>query len=81
MVAAASNPDRSWGHKQTVEAPAHRAALVAQKRGARDLKGRDRLRAEVAGIDVLLARWVASGRNLGSVVGRTGRRRRRARQG
>jgi transposase len=62
---------RSWGHKQTVEALDHRAALVAQKRGARDLKGRDRLRAEVAGIDVLLARWVESGRNLGSLVGRT----------
>ena len=62
---------RSWGHKQTVAAPAHRAALVAQKRGARDLKGRDRLRAEVAGIDVLRARWFESGRNLGSVVGRT----------
>jgi hypothetical protein len=36
---------RSWGRRQVIERPEHRAALVARRRAARDLKGRDRLRA------------------------------------
>ncbi len=62
---------RSWGRHQVIELREHRAALVAEKRRARDLKGRDRLRAEVPGIDVLLTRWADAGRNLGSMVSST----------
>jgi hypothetical protein len=63
--------DRCWGRNQWVEAPEHRAELLAQKKAARDLKGRDRLRAEVADIDVLFQRWVDAGRNIGSMTVRT----------
>jgi transposase len=66
----ASHP-RSWGRHQVCELREHRAALVQEKRKARDLKGRDRLRAEVPGIDVLLDRWADAGRNLGSMIGST----------
>lgn len=59
---------RSWGRHQTFELSEHRAALIEEKRKARDLKGRERLRVEVAQIDVLLERWVDAGRNLGSMV-------------
>jgi transposase len=62
---------RSWGRHQTVELREHRAALVDEKRRARDLKGRDRLRVEVPEIDTLLDRWVDAGRNLGSMVAST----------
>jgi transposase len=62
---------RSWGRHQWIECPAHRAALLAQKRAAREPKGRDRLRAEVPGIETLFERWVAHSRNLGNLVART----------
>ncbi len=63
--------ERSWGRHQTLEAREHRVALVAEKRKARDLKGRDRLRVEIPEIVVLLERWVDAGRNIGSMVGFT----------
>jgi transposase len=63
--------DRSWGRRQRVESYQHRLEILADKRRARDLKGRDRLHAIVPEIDVLMARWVAAGRNVGSMVGRT----------
>lgn len=66
----ASHP-RCWGRRQVVEAPAHREQILEHKRGARGLKGRDRLRAEVPGIDALLGRWMTAGRNLGNAVART----------
>lgn len=62
---------RSWGRQQVIEQPVHRAALIAHKREARDLKGRDRLDVEVPGIAVLVERWVEHGRNIGGMVGRT----------
>lgn len=62
---------RSWGRNQIDELKEHRAALVEEKRRASDLKGRDRLRAELPDIDFLLSRWVDAGRNLGSMVGFT----------
>lgn len=62
---------RCWGRNQQIEMPEHRAALLAEKRQARALKGRDRLRAEIAGIDSLVERWMSHGRNLGSMVVRT----------
>jgi transposase len=62
---------RCWGRHQTLELREHRAAILEEKRKARDLKGRDRLRVEVPEIDALLERWVDAGRNIGSMVGST----------
>ncbi|MEO8526181.1 MAG: IS21 family transposase [Caldimonas sp.] len=62
---------RCYGRKQQIEAPEHRAALLAERRGARDLKGRDRLRALLPGVDVLITRWLDSGRFVGVLVTRT----------
>ena len=62
---------RCWGYKQVLEESAHRKALLDERRAARSLKGRDLLRAQVPGVDALLARWVEGGRNLGSLVART----------
>ena len=62
---------RSWGKNRVVEAPEHRAALLATKPGARDGKGRDRLRAEIPDIDQLMRLWLEDGRNVGSLVART----------
>ena len=62
---------RCWGRHQTVEEPAHHAKLLRQKRHAREGKGHDRLRAIVPAIDALFARWVDSGRNVGSLTART----------
>jgi len=62
---------RCWGRNQWLELPEHRTALVQEKRAARALKGRDRLRAEVPEIEPLIERWVEVGRNLGSMVART----------
>jgi transposase len=62
---------RAWGKNLTIEAPEHRAAVLAHKPGARDGKGRDRLRAAVPRIDELLRLWLEDGRYVGSLVGRT----------
>jgi hypothetical protein len=62
---------RCWGRHQVIESRAHREAVVAEKKKARDLKGRDRLHAEIPQIDALLERWVDAGRNVGSMVAST----------
>jgi transposase len=62
---------RSWAKNELIEAPAHRAAILASKPGARDGKGRDRLRVEVPRADELMRRWLDDGRNVGSLVVRT----------
>ena len=62
---------RSWAKNRSFELPEHREALVAHKAGARDGKGRDRLRAEIPHIDELLRLWLEDGRNVGSLVART----------
>lgn len=59
---------RSWARHQTFELQEHRAALLAEKKKARDLKGRERLRVEVPEIETLLLRWSDAGRHLGSMV-------------
>jgi hypothetical protein len=59
---------RCWGRGQVVERPEDRDAILSTKRGARDGKGRDRLRAELPGIDTLFERWVRAGRNVGWMV-------------
>jgi transposase len=63
--------ERCWGRRQVVESPEHRAALVAQKHGASEGKGRDRLLTAVPAITTLYERWVERGRNLGSMTART----------
>jgi transposase len=61
---------RSWGRRQLIEDPAHRVELIAQRRAARDLKGRDRLHAVAPAFGQLLARWTATGPSLGLRVTR-----------
>lgn len=61
---------RCWGKRQVIEVPAHRAELVAERRAARDLKGRDRLRAVAPSFGVLLDRWALSGPSLAIQVTR-----------
>jgi hypothetical protein len=65
--------ERSWGKHQRVEDPEHRRELLEQKRAARIPKMRDRLLAQVAGIDALYTRWVDDGRNVGLMTARTGK--------
>lgn len=62
---------RSWAKNTVLEVPAHRAAIVVSKPGARDGKGRDRLRAEVPQAEELMRRWLEGGRNVGSLVAST----------
>jgi transposase len=62
---------RSWGRRQTIELPEHRQAILEQKRGAREHRGRDRLRAAVPEIDRLFDRWLEMGCNVGSMTSRT----------
>lgn len=62
---------RCWGRRQRVEDAAHRAEVVALRPGTTPLKGRERLRNELPGVDALIARWFEDGRNLGSVVAHT----------
>ncbi len=64
---------RSWGQRQKVESPEHRAEIVRRKRSASASTGRDRLRMVAPGIDVLIERWVVAGRNVGSMVAQTGK--------
>ena len=42
-----------------------------QKAGAREQKGRDRLRSAIPAIEDLYGRWVEAGRNLGSMTAQT----------
>lgn len=61
---------RSWGRHQIIEVPEHRAPLVAARRAAADLKGRDRLRAVAPDFAVILERWALAGRSLSIQVTR-----------
>ena len=62
--------DRCWGRRQVIEDPKHRESLLAAKKGARESKGRDKLRAACPQIDVLVVRWVEAGTNVGSMTSR-----------
>jgi transposase len=62
---------RSWSRRQIFEKPEHRAALVEERRAARNLKGRDRIRAVVPEFDRIVERWDVSGSSLGYRVART----------
>lgn len=61
---------RSWGRRQRIEDPAHRAELLALKRGARESTGQERLRAAAPGVDALFTRWLELGRNIGNLTAR-----------
>ena len=60
--------ERSFGRRQLIELAAHRTALLAERRAARDLKGRDRLRAVAPMFGLIVERWGASGSSLGRRV-------------
>jgi Integrase core domain len=62
---------RSWGRRQVIEQPVHRAALITERKAARALKGRDRLRAIAPSFDRLVERWAVSGSSLGLRVTRS----------
>jgi hypothetical protein len=64
---------RSFGQRQKIEAPGHRAEIIQLKRGADSSTGRDRLRAAAPDIDILVGRWVEAGRNVGLMVAQTRR--------
>lgn len=58
--------ERSWGVGHVIEDPKHLAGLVAKKRAARELKGRDRLRSAVPETDQLFEALAERGDPLGS---------------
>ena len=62
---------RSWGRRQIFEKPEHRAALLDERRAARNLKGRDRIRAVVPTFDRIVERWGVAGSSLGYRVARS----------
>ena len=62
---------RSFGHRQKIEHPEHRAEIVRRKRGAAASTGGGRLRAAAPDIGILFERWVDAGRNVGSMTART----------
>jgi len=59
---------RSFSKRHVIENPEHRRELLVEKRGAREAKSRDRLRAAAPRIDELTTRWVHEGRSLGTRV-------------
>lgn len=61
---------RSWGRRQIFEKPEHRAAVLDERRAARNLKGRDRIRAVVPAFDRIVERWGVAGSSLGYRVAR-----------
>ena len=61
---------RSWGTGDVVEDPAHVEGLVARKHAARELKGRDRLRAQVPETDRVFEVLALRGDNLGGNTSR-----------
>jgi len=63
--------ERSWGRRQRVTDPEHRAELLRHKRGAARGAGRGRLQQAVPAIEQLFERWVDAGRNVGSMTAQT----------
>lgn len=58
---------RSFGRKQKIEDPRHRAEIIRRKQSAEPGMKRNTLRAACPEIDVLFERWVEAGRNVGSM--------------
>jgi transposase len=61
---------RSYGTGEVIEDPAHVAELVRRKRAARELTGRDRLRAAVPETDAIFQALALRGDNLGAHTSR-----------
>jgi len=61
---------RSYGTGEVIEDPAHLEALVRHKRAARELTGRDRLRAAVPETDRIFEALALRGDNLGASTSR-----------
>jgi hypothetical protein len=64
---------RSWGRQETVEDPAHLARLAAEKRRARDLRGRDRLQLACKQAEPFIAAIARRGVSLAHATARLGR--------
>jgi transposase len=64
---------RSWGRADVVEDPSHLARLAAEKRRARDLRGRDRLRSVCKQADAFLDALARRGDALAATTARLGR--------
>jgi transposase len=64
---------RTYGRRQIVEDPAHRAALLERRRVGREGSARDRLRAVCPTVDQLIERCVLDGRLVGTAVFRLGK--------
>lgn len=62
---------RSQGRDQRIEDLAHRRELAAQRRAANAAPVRHHLLVEVSQLGILFERWVARGRNVGALIGRT----------
>jgi transposase len=69
-VECVASHQRGWGKRQVIEVAAHRAELYAERRAARDLKGRDRLCAVAPEFPQLLERWAGGGPSLAIQVTR-----------
>jgi hypothetical protein len=65
-----SEHPRSWGRRQVFEKSEHRAAVLDERRAARNLKGRDRIRGVVPAFDRIVERWDVAGTSLGYRVAR-----------
>jgi transposase len=64
---------RSWGRQETIEDPAHLARLAAEKRRARDLRGRDRLQLACTQAEPFIAALARRGISLSHATARLGR--------
>jgi hypothetical protein len=68
-VEVARHP-RSWGRHQRIEDPAHRRALLDERRGANAAPVREQLFVELPELRVLFERAVERGRNVGAMTAR-----------
>ena len=62
---------RSWARKIVVENPRHRAALVAHKHGAKEIKRREQLQHRFPTFVKVIERWLDENRNVGSASSKT----------
>jgi transposase len=58
---------RSFGRRQKLEDPKHRAEIIRRKQTVAPSMKRDHLRAVCPDIETLVERWVIAGRNVGSM--------------
>lgn len=61
---------RSYGKKRVIEDPAHREALVENRKNAERQMGKDRLLAVTPAMAALYERWVSHNKNVGNTTSR-----------